>query len=48
MYLSTAETCLVIDFVNLNIKSTRTFKDGHRNKMYIHVYINKCSFILCL
>jgi hypothetical protein len=32
-------TLLVTDFVNLNIKSAQSFKDVHRAKMCIHVFI---------
>jgi hypothetical protein len=47
MYPLAAEASLMIDFVNLNIKSTRSFKGGHRNKICMCVYINDYSFILC-
>jgi hypothetical protein len=33
------ETLLMIDFVNLKIKSTQSFKCSHKNRVYIHVFI---------
>jgi hypothetical protein len=44
------DVLLVIDFVNLNIKSDRFFGDAHRGRMYMrvlidvgpHTYINIC------
>jgi hypothetical protein len=33
------KTFLVIDFVNLKIKSTQSFRYTHRGRMYIYVFI---------
>jgi hypothetical protein len=33
------ETLLVTDFVNLKIKSTQSFKDAHRDRVYVRVFI---------
>jgi hypothetical protein len=33
------ETLLVTDFVNLKIKSVQSFKDAHRDRMYVHIFI---------
>jgi hypothetical protein len=33
------KTLLVTDFVNLKIKPTQSFRGAHRDKLYIHVFI---------
>jgi hypothetical protein len=33
------ETLLVINFVNLKIKSIQSFKDVHRSRMYTYIFI---------
>jgi hypothetical protein len=33
------ETLLVTDFVNLKIKSTQSFKDAHRDRVCVHIFI---------
>jgi hypothetical protein len=34
-----SEMLLVTDFMNLKIKSARSFRGAHRNRMYIHMFI---------
>jgi hypothetical protein len=34
-----SETFLVTDFVNLKIKSTQSFRDTHRDTIYMHIFI---------
>jgi hypothetical protein len=34
-----SETLLVINFVNLKIKLTQSFKYAHKYRMYVHVFI---------
>jgi hypothetical protein len=34
-----SETILVIDFVNLNIKSAQSFECVHKYKVYVHIFI---------
>jgi hypothetical protein len=46
-----SETLLVIDFVNLKIKSTQSFKCTYRGRMYTRVFIGEYSYVyeyLCL
>jgi hypothetical protein len=46
-----SETLLVIDFINLKIKSTQSFKCAHRGRMYVRVFIGEYSYVyeyLCL
>jgi hypothetical protein len=51
-----SETPLVIDFMNLKIKSTQSFECDHRDRMYVHVfigvsvhmYISICIYIVFL
>jgi hypothetical protein len=40
-----SETLLMIDFINLKIKSTQSFKYTHKNKMYIYIFIKNYSYI---
>jgi hypothetical protein len=37
-----SETLLVIDFVNLKIKSTESFRCVNRNRVYICIFIGVC------
>jgi hypothetical protein len=34
-----SETLLVTDFMDLKIKLTQSFKDGHRDMVYIYIFI---------
>jgi hypothetical protein len=34
-----SETFLMTDFMNLNIKSTQSFKNVHKNRVYIYIFI---------
>jgi hypothetical protein len=34
-----SETLLVTDFLNLKIKPTQSFKDAHKDRIYVHVFI---------
>jgi hypothetical protein len=34
-----SETFLVTDFVNLKIKSAQFFRDAHRDRLCVHVFI---------
>jgi outer membrane protein W len=34
-----SDVLLVIDFVNLKIKPTQSFKDAHRGKVCVHIFI---------
>jgi hypothetical protein len=34
-----SETFLVTDFVNLKIKPSQSFRDAHRDRMCMHVFI---------
>jgi hypothetical protein len=34
-----SDTLLVIDFVNLNIKPAQSFGYAHRDRIYVHVFI---------
>jgi hypothetical protein len=51
-----SETFLMIDFVNLKIKSAQSFKCDHRDKLYahivirisVHIYISICIYIIFL
>jgi hypothetical protein len=36
---------LLTDFVNLNIKSAQSFECAHKNKIYIHVFIDVSDHI---
>jgi hypothetical protein len=42
-----SETFLVIDFINLKIKSTQSFKDVHKNRVCVHMFIeaSACTYI---
>jgi hypothetical protein len=40
-----SEIFLVIDFVNLKIKSTQFFKDDHRDRVYVHIFIRVNTYI---
>jgi hypothetical protein len=33
------------DFMNLKIKSTQSFECTHNDKMYVCIYMGKCSYI---
>jgi hypothetical protein len=39
-----SDTLLVIDFVNVKIKSTQSFKCAHRNRMYVHIFIGVSNY----
>jgi hypothetical protein len=43
------ETLLMIDFVNLKIKSTQSFKCSHKNRVWVntHIYIYKYMCLCC-
>jgi hypothetical protein len=47
-----SETLLVIDFINLKIKPTQSFKDVYKDRVYIHVFIRVSDHvymsILCI
>jgi hypothetical protein len=47
-----SEILLMIDFVNLKIKPTQSFKNAHRGNAYVCVHRSEYSymykFILCL
>jgi hypothetical protein len=46
-----SKTLLLIDFVNLKIKSTQSFKGAHKDRICVCVYKSECSYIykyLCL
>jgi hypothetical protein len=32
------------DFVNLKIKSTYSFRCGHRGRMYVHIFIGVSTY----
>jgi hypothetical protein len=34
-----SETILLIDFVNLKIKPTESFRGAHRNNVCVHIFI---------
>jgi hypothetical protein len=34
-----SEVLLLINFVNLKIKLTQSFKDAYRDRIYVHVFI---------
>jgi hypothetical protein len=36
---------LMTDFVNLNIKSTQSFKCAYKDKFYVHVFIEMNAYI---
>jgi hypothetical protein len=40
-----SETFFLINFVNLKIKSVQSFRDAYRNRMYMCVHKNKCSYM---
>jgi hypothetical protein len=40
-----SETLLVTDLMNLKIKSTQSFKDTYKNKVYVCVRRSECSYI---
>jgi hypothetical protein len=42
-----SEMLLVTDFVNLKIKSTQSFKNVHKNRVCVHVFIgaSTCTYI---
>jgi hypothetical protein len=40
-----SETLLVTDFMNLKIKLTQSFKDAHKDRVYIHVFIRVSDHI---
>jgi hypothetical protein len=42
-----SEMLLVSDFVNLKIKSTQSFRGAHRDRMYVHVFI-EVSVYMCI
>jgi hypothetical protein len=39
------ETFLMTDFVNLKIKLAQSFRDAHRDMMYIYVFIRLSNYI---
>jgi hypothetical protein len=39
-----SETILVIDFVNLKIKPAQSFGGAHRDRIYVCVYRDECSY----
>jgi hypothetical protein len=39
------ETFLFIDFVNLKIKSTQSFRDAHRDRMCVRMFIDMSAHI---
>jgi hypothetical protein len=39
-----SDTLLVIDFVNVKIKSTQSFKCAHRNRMYVHIFVGVSNY----
>jgi hypothetical protein len=42
---------LVIDFINLKIKSAQSLKDAHNNRVCMYVYMSECYYVykyLCL
>jgi hypothetical protein len=51
-----SETLLMVNFINLEIKPTQSFKNDHKDKIHIHVfigvsahtYINICVYIIFL
>jgi hypothetical protein len=46
-----SDAFLMIDFVNLKIKPTQYFRDAHRDRVYVCVYMGECSYVyeyLCL
>jgi hypothetical protein len=40
-----SEPLLIIDFMNLKIKPTQSFKGAHRDKVYMHVFIRVSAHI---
>jgi hypothetical protein len=40
-----SETFLVTNFMNLQIKPTQFFKNIHKEKMYIHIFIRVHTYI---
>jgi hypothetical protein len=42
-----SEMILIIDFMNLKIKSTQIFRCDHRDRLYINIFIYRsgCSYI---
>jgi hypothetical protein len=40
-----SETLLMTDFVNLKIKSTQSFKNAHKGRVYVCVYRDECSYL---
>jgi hypothetical protein len=41
------DALLLIDFVNLKIKSTQSFKDTHRGRVYVSDHTCISTFVLC-
>jgi hypothetical protein len=39
------DTLLVIDFVNLKIKLTQSFRDVHKDKICIYIYKNRYLYV---
>jgi hypothetical protein len=39
------ESLLVIDFVNLKIKLTQSFRDAHRDRVFMCVHKSECSYM---
>jgi hypothetical protein len=40
-----SETLLMTNFVNLKIKSAQSFRDTHKNKIYIYIFIKMNTHI---
>jgi hypothetical protein len=36
-----SDAFLMTDFMNLKIKPTQSFKDTHRGKVYVHIFIER-------
>jgi hypothetical protein len=39
------KSLLVTDFVNLNIKSTQSFRGAHRGRVCVCIYRGECSYV---
>jgi hypothetical protein len=39
------ESLLVINFVNLKIKLTQSFRDAHRDRVFMCVHKSECSYM---
>jgi hypothetical protein len=39
-----SDTFLVIDFINVKIKSAQSFEGAHRNRMYVHIFIGVSNY----